>query len=156
MSITFLWQLAYQILPAHALNHVAFKTKHIFNHFPRSRFGGSTGEIDHIGSTKAFEQRRLASFKKTLLLRGTSVEDLNGMTAEELVEYNPKLVDYTPTTRIAYAKFKTLGQIAKLREDMGNETNGTPSKATFNKVNNLIILIFCLENDYNLCSNNVM
>ena len=142
MSITLLWQLVYPMIPAHVPWPRLFrlKTKHIFNIFTRSRFGGSTGEIDHIGSTKAFEQRRLASFKKTLLLRGTSVEDLNGMTAEELVEYNPKLVDYTPTTRIAYAKFKTLGQIAKLREDMGNDTNGTPSKATFNKVNNFVII----------------
>ena len=145
-SITLLLQLVYRVIPTHVpctsswSRLCRLQTKHIFNNCPRSRFGGSTGEIDHIGSTKAFEQRRLASFKKTLLLRGTSVEDLNGMTAEELVEYNPKLVDYTPTTRIAYAKFKTLGQIAKLREDMGNDTNGTPSKATFNKVNNFIII----------------
>ena len=52
----------------------------------------------------------MATFRKTLLLRGSSVEDLNAMTAEELVQYNPKLVDYTPTTRLAYAKFKTLGK----------------------------------------------
>lgn len=60
----------------------------------------------------------MASFRKTLLLRGTSVDDLNAMTAEELVQYNPKLAEYTPTTRIAYAKFKTLAQMAKLREEL--------------------------------------
>jgi hypothetical protein len=67
--------------------------------------------VDHIGSTRTFQEKRLATFRKTLLLRGSSVEDLNAMTAEELVQYNPKLVDYTPTTRLAYAKFKTLGKI---------------------------------------------
>ena len=57
----------------------------------------------------------MASFRKTMMLRGTSVEDLNTMTAEELVQYNPRLIDYTPTTRLAYAKFKTLGiEIVKI------------------------------------------
>jgi hypothetical protein len=71
--------------------------------------------VDHIGSTSTFQERRLASFRKTLLLRGTSVEDLNAMTAEELVQYNPRLIDYTPTTRLAYAKFKTLGKSPALK-----------------------------------------
>ena len=56
----------------------------------------------------------MASFRKTMMMRGTSVEDLNAMTAEELVQYNPRLIDYTPTTRLAYAKFKTLGNKIEL------------------------------------------
>ena len=56
----------------------------------------------------------------------------NAMSPEELVAYNPKLVDYTPTTRLAYARFKTLGMMAKLREDL-DETGSTTTKATFNK-----------------------
>jgi hypothetical protein len=55
------------------------------------------------------------------------------MSPEELVAYNPKLVDYTPTTRLAYARFKTLGMMAKLREDIDETVTTTTTKATFNK-----------------------
>ncbi len=43
--------------------------------------------------------------------------ELDHMTAEELVQFNPLLKDYTPQTRIAYAKFKSLGEMAKLKEE---------------------------------------
>ena len=32
---------------------------------------------------------------------------LDQLDSDQLVNYNPKLVDYTPVTRMAYAKFKT-------------------------------------------------
>ena len=51
------------------------------------------------------------------MARGGSQEELNLMTADELVKMNPKLASYTPTTRIAYAKFK-----ANLRRNKKAET----------------------------------
>jgi hypothetical protein len=49
----------------------------------------------------------MASFRQSVLSRGASQEDLNSLTDAELVDYNPLLADYTPTTRLAYAKFKS-------------------------------------------------
>lgn len=67
----------------------------------------SFGQTDPIGSTRTFQERRMASFRKTILERGGSEEELNNLTASELVNYNPLLANYTPTTRLAYAKFKS-------------------------------------------------
>ena len=39
--------------------------------------------------------------------RGGSENDLDTLTAKELVIYNPLLKKHTPTTRLAYAKFKS-------------------------------------------------
>ncbi len=46
-----------------------------------------------------FQERRMASFRKTILARGGSQEELNNLTAKELTTYNPLLADYTPMTR---------------------------------------------------------
>lgn len=33
--------------------------------------------------------------------------NLRKLDSEQLLSYNPKLIDYTPATRIAYARFKS-------------------------------------------------
>ena len=51
------------------------------------------------------------SLRKSLLQRGNSAEEIAGILAlnsEELVVYNPKLADFTPTTRMAYARFRNV------------------------------------------------
>jgi len=44
---------------------------------------------------------------------GNSLEQikisLRQLNSEQLLSYNPRLVDYTPATRIAYARFKGIG-----------------------------------------------
>eukprot|EP00095_Tigriopus_kingsejongensis_P010280 snap_masked-scaffold474_size162001-processed-gene-0.5 protein:Tk10280 transcript:snap_masked-scaffold474_size162001-processed-gene-0.5-mRNA-1 annotation:"trp channel protein" len=74
-------------------------------------------KVDHIGSSRTFAERRMASYRKTVLARGGSQDDLNKMNAEELVDFNPRLRDFTPHTRLAYAKFKSLGKLAKVSND---------------------------------------
>ena len=54
---------------------------------------------DPIGTAKTFHERRMASFRKTVLERGGSQEELSNLTATELTHYNPLLADYTPMTR---------------------------------------------------------
>lgn len=89
---------------------------------PPSSGDGSVG-VDHIGSNKTFQERRMASFRRTILARGGSEDELNTLTASELVNYNPLLKNYTPTTRLAYAKFKSFALRAK-------DTSITEEKAT--------------------------
>ncbi len=40
--------------------------------------------------------------------------NLRKLDSDELINYNPKLKDYTPATRIAYARFK--GRLMEIRE----------------------------------------
>ena len=66
---------------------------------------------DPIGSKETSIRRRNASLRRSLIARGNSMEEtdyvcLTAMNSDELVVYNPKLSKYTPTTRMAYAKFK--------------------------------------------------
>ena len=69
---------------------------------------GSEGtSSDQIGSDIALQQRRMASIRRTMVERGGSENDLDTLTAKELVIYNPLLKKHTPTTRLAYAKFKS-------------------------------------------------
>ena len=49
----------------------------------------------------------MASIRQTMVERGGTENDLDTLTASELVSYNPLLKKYTPTTRLAYAKFKS-------------------------------------------------
>ncbi len=88
----------------------------------------SSSEFDPIGSTRTFAQRRMASYRKTVLSRGGSQEDIwSRLTQEQLVEYNPRLRDHTPQTRLAYAKFKSLGMRARAaaaREEEEREREG--------------------------------
>lgn len=95
--------------------------------------------VDHIGSSRTIAERRMASYRKTILARGGSQDDLNQMTAEELVEFNPKLRDYTPHTRLAYAKFKSLGKLSKLVKEPRPEfsrQNSQGSTISLNEVSN--------------------
>ena len=68
---------------------------------------------DPIGSTATSIRRRNRSLRRSLIKRGNSIEDadklcLSELNSDELVTYNPKLASFTPTTRIAYAKFKNI------------------------------------------------
>ena len=63
--------------------------------------------VDPIGSTRTLQESRMASFRRTILARGGSQEEINKLSAAELVHINPLLKNYTPTTRLAYAKFKS-------------------------------------------------
>ena len=65
---------------------------------------------------KRFEGRKLGSFRRKLS-KGFE-EDL---TAEELVQYNPNLAKYTPTTRLAYSKFKTRLESKKLKKKIEDD-----------------------------------
>ena len=65
---------------------------------------------------KNFEGRKLGSFKRKL---SKSVEE--DLTSEELVQYNPNLAKYTPTTRFAYAKFKTRLESKKLKKKIEDD-----------------------------------
>ena len=49
----------------------------------------------------------MASIRQTMVERGGTENDLDTLTPSELVSYNPLLKKYTPTTRLAYAKFKS-------------------------------------------------
>ena len=60
-----------------------------------------TGEGDKF-EFKKFDGSQMGEFKKKV-----SKTEEDDLTSEELVKYNPNLAKYTPTTRLAYAKFKT-------------------------------------------------
>lgn len=64
----------------------------------------NTIPMDHIGSTNEAVQRQTRrSLRRHLQHQPNS--DLASMDPNRLVEYNPNLSDFTPATRIAYAKF---------------------------------------------------
>ena len=68
---------------------------------------------DPIGSTAISIRRRNRSLRRSLIMRGNSQEAADNicileLNSDELVTYNPKLASFTPTTRIAYAKFKNV------------------------------------------------
>ena len=68
---------------------------------------------DPIGSTAVSIRRRNRSLRRSLIMRGNSQEAAENicileLNSDELVTYNPKLAAFTPTTRIAYAKFKNV------------------------------------------------
>ena len=72
---------------------------------------GSTPSRDPIGRRDHSLRRKQNSLRKSLLQRGNSAEEIAGILAlnsEELVVYNPKLADFTPTTRMAYARFRNV------------------------------------------------
>jgi hypothetical protein len=73
---------------------------------------------------------------------------------ERLAEYNPKLVDLTPATRVAYAKFKTKMLISQAHEG-GDGVEGknlvkAPCKKQHHKTHHTLVLIRFVENK---CSN---
>ena len=68
---------------------------------------------DPIGSTRNSLIRRNRSLRRSLIQRGNSLEEadklvLSDLNTDQLVTYNPKLASFSPTTRIAYAKFKNV------------------------------------------------
>lgn len=79
----------------------------------------STRHRDPIGSTSEAQSRVITRQS----LRRHIVEDKSDpQNTDQLVEYNPKLVDVTPTTRIAYAKFMTPKIKKEIRFEDANAT----------------------------------
>ena len=64
----------------------------------------------------------MASIRRTMVERGGSENDLDTLTAKELVIYNPLLKKHTPTTRLAYAKFKSFN-LKSSNSNMKNPNN---------------------------------
>eukprot|EP00090_Calanus_glacialis_P035354 TRINITY_DN60378_c0_g1_i1.p1 TRINITY_DN60378_c0_g1~~TRINITY_DN60378_c0_g1_i1.p1 ORF type:complete len:1252 (+),score=238.87 TRINITY_DN60378_c0_g1_i1:183-3758(+) len=79
----------------------------------RSKEGQRRSSIkrDPIGSTENSIRRHRSSLKRSLLQRGSSQAEIKVMltrlNSEELVAFNPLLLDHNPMTRRAYAIFKT-------------------------------------------------
>lgn len=71
----------------------------------------SSVQKDPIGSTQNSLKRHETSLKKSLLRRGSSQAEIKMMltrlNSEELVAFNPLLLEHTPATRRAYAMFKS-------------------------------------------------
>jgi hypothetical protein len=70
-------------------------------------------KVDPIGSTATSISRRNKSLRRSLINRGNSKEVAENfclleLNSEQLLTYNPKLATFTPTTRIAYARFKNV------------------------------------------------
>ncbi|CAH0386100.1 unnamed protein product [Bemisia tabaci] len=76
-----------------------------------------------IGSTSEAVERRQSrqSLRRHILEHQGSA--MANMDPEKLVEYNPKLQEYAPAARIAYAKFK-ISKIKQEYDDKGNEEEG--------------------------------
>ena len=74
----------------------------------------------------------MASIRRTMVERGGTENDLDTLTASELVSYNPLLKKYTPTTRLAYAKFKSFNLKSSKRNDnpFSNIAKNLQSKST--------------------------
>ena len=93
---------------------------------------GKDDMIDPIGSTRNLQDTRMANFRRTILARGGSEDELHKLSADELVHFNPLLKNYTPTTRLAYAKFKSFVakdlKVASDSKDKFGEETETASK----------------------------
>ena len=77
-------------------------------------------------------------FHYSQVINGNPNSFIHPQTAAELVEYNPLLKNYTPTTRLAYAKFKSfaLKGYLKHHQTLAIDGNKRPlAAATFNEVN---------------------
>ncbi|XP_069696083.1 transient receptor potential protein-like [Periplaneta americana] len=73
---------------------------------------------DPIGSSsEAMIRRSRQSLRRHIISEHSTA--LITMDPEKLVEYNPKLSEVTPATRVAYAKFK----VAKIREEFNTNTS---------------------------------
>eukprot|EP00095_Tigriopus_kingsejongensis_P011532 snap_masked-scaffold33_size549341-processed-gene-1.10 protein:Tk11532 transcript:snap_masked-scaffold33_size549341-processed-gene-1.10-mRNA-1 annotation:"trp channel protein" len=94
----------------------------------------SSIKSDPIGSSQVSIRRRNQSMRRSMLARGNSKEQidltLNQMDSDELVSYNPKLIDYSPATRIAYAKFKSRLEQIKEPEEESTTPEDSEAKVT--------------------------
>ena len=86
-----------------------------------------------IGNSKTLHDRRAASFRKSINQRSGTSDGLNQLTPSELVEYNPLLETHTPTTRLAYAKFKSF-TLKRVKEE---EKPSSSSSNNENAIENL-------------------
>ncbi|KAK2716108.1 transient receptor potential protein-like [Artemia franciscana] len=94
------------------------RPKDIFGKIARAIGNSTTKRTDWNAVSRRFSKKRNpigrseTSLKRASQqsLRRKTVEEANNillrMNAEELADYNPRLKEYTPATRIAYAKFK--------------------------------------------------
>ncbi|RZF43157.1 hypothetical protein LSTR_LSTR013775, partial [Laodelphax striatellus] len=77
---------------------------------------------DPIGSTNEakFRQSRRQSARRHII---DHQNDAMNMDPERIIDYNPKLKEFTPATRVAYAKFK----IKKIQQEYENKVDGDGS-----------------------------
>ena len=98
--------------------------------FDRSSIKRSSMERNPIGSTQTSIKRHHNSLKRSLLVRGNSQAEIKMMltrlNSEELVAFNPKLSEYEPSVRRAYAKFKTA--LNDYNEKHGNAPSSVKTK----------------------------
>ncbi|KYN44525.1 Transient receptor potential protein [Trachymyrmex septentrionalis] len=91
----------------------------------------STIAMDPIGSTnEAMQRQTRRSLRRQL--RHQPDSDLASMDPKRLLDYNPNLSDFTPITRIAYAKFMLSKNKPdeQLDETNDNETEETPRRSS--------------------------
>lgn len=79
----------------------------------------STRHRDPIGSASEAQSRVIS---RQSLRRHIVENKSDAQNTDQLLEYNPKLVDVTPTTRIAYAKFMTPKIKKEIRFEDANAT----------------------------------
>lgn len=115
----------------HAVIQSEKEPKDVFSHIARAigRKGSSadrkdwnavvkqnTLTMDPIGRTnEAMQRQSRRSLRRHLQHQPNS--DLTSMDPNRLVDYNPNLLDFTPATRIAYAKF----MMSKSKQDEQQE-----------------------------------
>jgi hypothetical protein len=64
-------------------------------------------KTDLIGSSSETERRRMSRQSLRRYIIDNENAAMSDVDSTRLVEYNPKLADVTPATRVAYVKFKT-------------------------------------------------
>ncbi|XP_012062424.1 PREDICTED: transient receptor potential protein-like [Atta cephalotes] len=98
----------------------------------------STIAMDPIGSTnEAMQRQTRRSLRRQL--RHQPDSDLASMDPKRLLEYNPNLSDFTPITRIAYAKF----MLSKNKPDEqlnGGKTNDNETEEAPRKNSKVLIM----------------
>lgn len=83
----------------------------------------SSVAMDPIGSTnEAIQRQTQRSLRRQL--RHQPDSDLASMDPKRLIDYNPNLSDFTPATRIAYAKFMMNRKKSAMQSDDGEWWSG--------------------------------
>ncbi|XP_076044385.1 transient receptor potential isoform X2 [Oratosquilla oratoria] len=87
---------------------------------------------DQIGSSEASLRRSQTSIKRRIHIENEKL--LKSMNPDTLCEYNPNLEKYSPTTRVAYAKFK-VNTLKKEKERMKALENQAASQQKAEQAN---------------------
>ncbi|XP_012217873.1 transient receptor potential protein isoform X2 [Linepithema humile] len=100
----------------------------------------STIATDPIGSSnEAIQRQTRRSLRRHL--RHQPDSDLESMDPKRLLEYNPNLSDFTPTTRIAYAKFMMRkNKLGEQPEDANDSSKETEEDVKAPRRNNKVMI----------------